>query len=257
MKNIKNKFKIHPLTYGLLFLSFCSGYFKNILIIFGIVIFHELGHFFFIHHFHYTILNVEIYPFGGLTRVEKLINTPLKKEIIIALGGALFQILLFLIIFLVYKKGWILDHTYNLFQNYNKIILIFNLLPLTPLDGSIIIHSMFEYFFPYQKAYFIYLIFSVIALFGFLTFHSFKSLNNYMILIFLIQKIYEAYQKRKHYQNKFYLERYLYDLPYEKIKSHNILDIKELKKDTLHFFWKKDRFIHEKEYLKEYYSNKT
>lgn len=254
MKNIKSKFKIHPCTYGLLFLSFCSGYFKNILIIFGIVIFHELGHLFFIHSFHYSVLNVEIYPFGGITRVEKLINTPLKKEMIIALGGVFFQVILFFVISLAYQSGWFLERTYFLFQNYNKVIFIFNLLPLAPLDGSIIVHSILEYFFSYQKAYFFYLIFSILALLGFITFHSFHSLNNYMMIVFLILKIYEAYQKRKHYQNKFYLERYLYDLPYEKIKSHPNIDILNLKKDTLHFFWKKDRYLHEKEILKEHYS---
>ena len=76
-----------------------------------------------------------------------------------------------------------------------------------------------------------------------------------MIIVFLFFKIYEAYKKRKYYQNKFYLERYLYELPYTRIKSHNHLDLKQLKKDTLHFFWKKDRYLHEKEFLKIYYSN--
>lgn len=225
--------------------------------IFGIVLFHELGHIFLSHHFEYPILKVEIFPFGGLTVVEKPINTPLKKEVLIALGGVIFQIILFCIFFLFYKEGWILESTYHLFLNYNKTILIFNLLPMTPLDGSILMHSIIEYFFSYQKAYILYLAISFITLLSFMTFHSLKSLNNYMILVFLFFKIYEAYKKRKHYQNKFYLERYLYKLPYTKIKSHNYLDLKLLKKDTLHFFWKKDRYLHEKEFLKDYYSNKT
>ena len=75
-----------------------------------------------------------------------------------------------------------------------------------------------------------------------------------MILTFLIFKIYDAYKKRKYYENKFYLERYLYEFPYTKIESHPFPDISKLKKDTLHFFWKKDRYLHEKEFLKNIYT---
>lgn len=251
MKNIKNKFKINIFTYLLFFFAFCSGYFKNTILLFGIVLFHEIGHICFIHHFEYKIEKVEIYPFGGITSVSKPINTPIKKEIMIALGGILFQIVLIPIFLLLHEKGWILENTYSLFQNYNKVIMIFNLLPITPLDGSKIVHSILEYFFPYEKAYNLYIVGTIIAFFLFACFHALKSLNNYMILMFLLFKAYEAIRERKYCYNKFYLERYLYEFPYQRVESHLDPNIKKLKKDTLHFFWNKDRYIHEKELLKK------
>ena len=244
---------MNSFTYMLILTSLVTGFIKNILLILCIVIVHEFGHILMIHHFEYEIEKVEIFPFGGITKVNKPINTPLKKEIWIALGGVLFQFLLFLVFYLLFQNGFIRESTYYLFQNYNKTILVFNLLPIVPLDGSILCHSLLEYIWPYQKAYNIYLFISFLSflLFGF--FHTINGLNNYMILTFLLFKIYDAYKKRKYYENKFLLERYLYELPYTKIESHSFPNISKLKKDTLHFFWKQDRYLHEKEFLKNIY----
>lgn len=254
MKNIKAKFKINSFTYLLILSSLLTGFIKNIGLILLIVVVHELGHVFFIHHYEYEIEALEIFPFGGITKVKKPINTPLKKEIIIACGGVLFQFLLFLIFYYFRESGIIRENTYHLFQTYNKTILIFNLLPIIPLDGSVIWHALLEYFFSYQKAYIGYIITAIIFFSFFFLFHTINSLNNYMILTFLIFKIYDAYKKRKYYENKFYLERYLYEFPYTKIESHSFPDISKLKKDTLHFFWKNDRYLHEKEFLKNIYT---
>lgn len=256
MKNIVKKFKWNPFTYVLLFAAVCTGFFKNILLILLIVIVHELGHIFMIRHFEYPILGVEIYPFGGITRVDKPINTPLKREILIALSGVGMQVLFFFLFFFLYHQGWILERTFFLFTSYNKVIFLFNLMPIIPLDGSILIHSFLEFFFPYKKAYSLYFLFSCVSLFFFATYHTLKSLNNYMILFFLFYKLYDAYQKKKHYLNRFFLERYLYEVPYQKISSHSYPDLDLLKKDTLHFFWMNDRYLHEKEFLKKRYQNK-
>ena len=102
MKNIKAKFKMNCFTYMLILTSLVTGFIKNILLILCIVIVHEFGHILMIHHFEYEIEKVEIFPFGGITKVNKPINTPLKKEIWIALGGVLFQFLLFLVFYLLF-----------------------------------------------------------------------------------------------------------------------------------------------------------
>jgi len=255
MKNIVKKFKWNPFTYFLLFASLCTGFFKNIFLILFIVLVHELGHILMIRHYEYPILEVEIYPFGGITKVDKPINTPLKEEILIALSGVMMQVVLFLFFLFLFRQGWILENTFSLFYHYNKIIFLFNLLPIIPLDGSILMHSILEYFFPYKKAYFVYLIFSVISFFLFATYHTLQSLNNYMILFFLLYKISDAFQKRRHYFNRFFLERYLYDVPYQRIASQSYPNLDLLKKDTLHFFWMKDRYLHEKEILKGRFSS--
>ena len=132
--------KINFLTIYFLLLLFLCGYLKIGIIIFSIVIIHELGHVFFIKMFKYEIIDITIYPFGGMTRIKKDINTPINKELFIAFGGILFQMILlgitmFLPISIITK---------TIFWKYNLSIMIFNMLPIIPLDGSIILKD-FEY----------------------------------------------------------------------------------------------------------------
>ena len=76
MKNIKAKFKINTFTYLLILSALWTGLIKNISLILFIVIIHELGHAFFLHRYEYEIIQIEIFPFGGITKVNKPINTP-------------------------------------------------------------------------------------------------------------------------------------------------------------------------------------
>lgn len=253
MKNIQNKFKINIGTYFLLLIACFTGFYKNILLIFLIVIVHELGHILSIRKLEYNIESVEIFPFGGVTKVNKPINTPLKSEIKIAFSGVFFQIILFFIFFILNQQGIIREQTFFMFNSYNIAIALFNLLPIIPLDGSIIVHSIFEYFFSFKKSYYYYQVFSVLSFLLFAILALNQSLNNYMILTFLLYKMIDVFKKRKLIQNKFFLERYLYEFPYRNIKSHSYPKLDDLKKDTLHFFWIGDKYLHEKEFLKKRY----
>ena len=38
------------------------------------------------------------------------------------------------------------------------------------------------------------------------------------------------------------------------MESHPYPDLSKLKKDTLHFFWIKDRYLHEKEFLRKHFA---
>ena len=57
------------------------------------------------------------------------------------------------------------------------------------------------------------------------------------------------------YQNmRFQLERYLNDLPYQKIRNEKQLDLSLLKKDTYHYFKKDNTYVSEKQILKKKFS---
>ncbi len=253
MMNILAKFKIHFLTYLCILIACLTGYLKNIFLILLIICIHELGHILWIKHYEYEIEKIEIFPFGGVTTIRKPINTPLKEELSIALGGVSLELCLIPVFVFLYHQGFINPYTYQLFHYYNKAILLFNILPIIPLDGSIFFHSLLEFFLPYKKAYQIFLISSAIMLFIFLGYLIKNTLNNYMIASLLLVKFYDALQNRQYIQNKFYLERYLYEIPYEKIESHPYPALEKLKKDTLHFFWYKDRYLHEKVFLQKHF----
>lgn len=251
MRSISSKLKINSICY-FIFLSFLlTGFIKNILLIFCIVLVHELGHIFFLKWFHYEIVKVEIFPFGGITTTEKMINSPINKDLLIYMGGMFFQVLLYFFFTFLYQKGFILENTYTIFNYYNKSILFFNLLPIRPLDGGEIFLLFIQKFFPYTKTLTLANYTSVFFFILFILYNIKSNLNQLIIISFLLYKIIDFYRKREYFKNKFLLERYLYTIPYKKIEHDEIQDIELLKKETLHFFKNKEKYKHEKEILRE------
>lgn len=251
MKNIRKIFKINFATYILILTFLLTGLIKNILLIYIIVIVHEIGHIFIARLLKYKIIKVEIYPMGGVTTIDKKVNTSIKEELLIASFGLFFQILLWLIMKILYINNIISINAYELFLGYNFTIFCFNLLPIIPLDGHYIFKTILEYIFPFKKSYYISFIISLIFIILFITYNMVYSLNNYLIISFLIYKIINSYKDFKYIYLKFLTERYLYDINYKKIKYENKLDLNLLKKDNYHYFKKNDRIISEKKLLKQ------
>ena len=131
----------------LLFILFLCGYIRIGLIISLIILVHELGHVLVCLFFKYKVKSVTLYPFGGITKVEKDINTETNKEIVLALAGIFMQILLIPIV------KFINIHDYDIFLKYNLSIMFFNLLPIIPLDGSIVLKSILNKFFSFKTSY--------------------------------------------------------------------------------------------------------
>ena len=179
--------KIIKLDYStifiLLILLLC-GYIRIGLIIMFIVLFHELGHVLVCLFFKYKIINITIYPFGGITKIEKDINTNPSKELILAFAGIFMQIILIFIVKLFSI------HDYELFLKYNYSIMLFNLIPIIPLDGSIIVKSILNKFFSFKKSYVLYIIISIISVFLYVIINYKYSINNYLIIGIFIYKIY-------------------------------------------------------------------
>ncbi len=243
MKNIKKKFKINITTYCFFLLAFLCGYFKNVIYIFLIVFLHELGHVLAIKFFKYKVIQVELFPFGGITKIDKPINSSINKEFIIAISGVTIQFILAII--LIYFK----PNDYILINTYNNIILLFNLLPIIPLDGSIIMHTFLEKFFSYQKAFFFYQLISFSFFILFLIYNIFYPIDNYFICIVLLIQFLIVLKNKKYLLNRFYLERMLYSFPYKKIENNFDNNISSLKKETRHFFYQNNHYLSEKEML--------
>ena len=238
--------KINSLTIYFLLLAFFCGLIKNALIIFTIVLIHEMGHVFFIKLLGYEIDSINIYPFGGITKVNKDLNTPINQELLIAWGGIIFQCFLFLLLFLPLFSL----PTKHLIFFYNTSIMMFNLIPIIPLDGSIITSSFFAKFLSFQKTYLLTIILSIFNIIVFLIFDFTHSLNNYLITIFLIYKTYEYLKNKNYIYNRFLLERYLKNFSFKNISTKKG-NLKILKKDTYQYFIEKEGIKSEKVKLQE------
>jgi stage IV sporulation protein FB len=246
---MKNIWQVDYTTYFYIFLSILSGDFKTIIILYLIIIFHELGHVYWLKKFKYSILKITIYPFGGITNYYSLVNHNIKEHILISLGGIINQIILIPIFYLLFKYNLINNYSYHLFNTYNAALIIFNLLPIIPLDGSKVYNLFLEYFLSYYLANKITIIASFITLFIFIFKILSLKINNLIIICFLIYQIILFIKNQKYLNNKFLTERYLYDLPFHKIKYFTNYNPKLLYQDTYHYF----NYISEKTILNKLY----
>lgn len=247
MKNILNKININFLTYYFLIICFICGFIKNAIIIYFIVIIHELGHIIIIKLLKYEIIKIEIYPFGGITKINKKINSKIINDIFISINGVLFQF--FIIKLLCYYLNFN-SSTLNIINEYNKTILLFNILPIIPLDGSKLLEALLNMFFSYKKSYYITIISSIIFIILFINYNILNSFNNYLIILILIYYTYRYYKDFKYIFNRFLIERILYKIPYKKIK-YNTKSIYDLRKEYRHYFKEKNNYISEESKIKE------
>ncbi len=224
-----------------------TGFIKNIFIIYLICIFHELGHILFINIFGYRVINIEILPIGTYTNIDKDINTSINKDILITLGGVLFQFILFIILYILKKN--INYITYDMFIKYNSYIILFNILPIIPLDGSKLVRLILEKKLSFYISFKIYIIISIISLISFILITK-----NYYILLFLLFRNILEYKNFKYIYNRFIIERYINDTDYYKI-INNSKNIKDLRKECFHFYLKNNRYLNEKKYIEKYYFN--
>ena len=186
-----------------------------------------------------------------MTKIDIPINSSINKEIIISLSGIFMQLILYPLAYVIFESK-----TYQTFLLYNTTILLFNLLPIISLDGSVFFHSLFEKYFPYQKAFQCYKALSV-ACFLLFVYGNYKyKLDNYFICLVLFFQFLTLKKEEKYLIHRFYLERYLHTFPTKKIENHYQKNIKVLKKETTHFFYDQDSFKNEKEVLKEKFTKR-
>lgn len=232
----KNIFKIHPLFYLTAFICVITANFKNFIIFSSIIIVHELGHIIGAIIFKWKIDKVILLPFGGITIFQENIDKSLKEEFIIAILGPLLQ----LVFYFLYSGN-------SIFNQYNLIILLFNLLPIYPLDGSKIVNILFNEFISFKRSHILTIITSFITLLVVILSIKYNLLL-YLILLFIVLEIIKEINKHNYYFNRFLLERYLYNNEYSKNKI--IDNIKKMKKQTKHIFKINNKYFTEREIIR-------
>ncbi len=244
LKTIRNIFKIDFLTYIFIIISFLTGQFKTIIIYMLLIIIHELGHFLAAKLFNWKVDKIYIYPLGGVTKFNENINKPLIEEFLITIMGPIFQVVFSIFLF----------YNFDISFSLSNKLLLFNLLPITPLDGS----KLFNIFSSLVKPFKISLILSIkvsyIFYFGIILL-SYFFLNSKFILIveiLLIFKIIDEKKRSNYYFNKFLLERYLYKYNFKHTKVVKSVD--EFYKYHSNIINKR-RIYNEKEILNIYFNS--
>lgn len=219
--------------------------FKDFVIFSSIICIHELGHILVAFFFHWQIDKIIILPFGGITIFKESLNKPLTQELCIAIAGPIFQMTFY----------FLFGQYHPLFFLYHYSILLFNLLPIVPLDGSKMVSIFLHKFFSFKKTGYITLwvsIFTIIIILGYGYIKNYN-ISLIIILLFLVLEIIKQWGKQKYYFQKFLLERHLYNYHFKKEK---VIDkVEKMQKEKRHLFKIGQNYYTEKEILRKKFDN--
>lgn len=169
----------------------------------------------------------------------------MKEELIVLLSGPLLQI-----IFWIVFRNVLNINDLEYFDKYNKLILIFNILPIYTLDGGKLLNLILEKVFSYKKSLYISLFISFIIIFFLLCLKN--TLINYLVILLVLIKLIDILSNVDIIYNKFLIERYLYSFKYKrKIIINNMNSFMRSKN---HIVKINDIYITEKMALKKIYN---
>ena len=222
----------NPLFYICAFICILTGYLKIFVLSMFIIIIHELGHIITSKVFKWKIDKIIILPFGGLIIFNEKIDNNLIQEFLITISGPLLQLIVTLLI------------NNSLLNNISYTLLIFNLLPIVPLDGSKILNIVLNKFICFRISYYVLLIISILFIINIFKFN----LIIILVIICLIKEIVLSFLKYKYIYNKLILEKYLYKIKYKKIRKIN--NINSLYRNSTHLIKYKNKYYLEETYIK-------
>ncbi|MEI5905681.1 M50 family metallopeptidase [Bacillus spongiae] len=211
MWQVLKKIHFHPLLWLVVGISILTGYFIDLVIVLSILVVHELGHGVMAHVLSWRVKRISLLPFGGVAEMDEYGNRSMKEELFVVLAGPFQHIWMMFFGWIFFVMGWIPPYYYEAFMMYNVMILVFNLLPIWPLDGGRLVNITLHSFFPYIEAnkwsiltslgLLICLNLSVMFMFPF-HFHL------WVVLSFLYVSLWREWKQRKYAHMKFLLERY-------------------------------------------------
>ncbi|HEY3426262.1 MAG TPA: M50 family metallopeptidase [Negativicutes bacterium] len=143
---LNNWFLILMAVFGL------AGLGAKALAVFGAVLWHELWHALAARALGFTVREIELLPFGGVARIDRLGEAGAKNEILIAAAGPLSSLVLAAVVYLgmLQLPSWADELAF--YCNMNLMLAGFNLIPALPLDGGRIFRAWLVFFFDYGKA---------------------------------------------------------------------------------------------------------
>ena len=118
-KNIEIEF--HRTYLVMAFGFILTGYYLNLIVFTSLILVHELGHYLMARINKINVTKIVVYPYGGMTKIDDMINLDISKELLVATAGVIMQYLFYLLIGCCYQKGIIRGYT-KVFRLANGIL---------------------------------------------------------------------------------------------------------------------------------------
>jgi stage IV sporulation protein FB len=142
-------FRFHPLFIMIMISSVVTGYFIELITLFGIVFVHEMGHVAAAKGFGWKIIDIRFLPFGGVATVDEQGKNSAWEEMIVAAAGPLQNGIMIGLTLMMQGLGFWDAEWGAYFIQANLFIGLFNLLPILPLDGGKIMQSLLSLWLNY------------------------------------------------------------------------------------------------------------
>lgn len=175
------KLSVHYSLASIVLVFFYTGLYIEFLLFFGTIVFHELGHVVACLLFKQKVNRLNITAVGGILDVE-IRRITFLKELLIYASGIIFNLFLIMIARFINN-----EYYQKLLYDYNMLIILFNILPIFPLDGFRIFDLILSLFKDAFREFKIIVVISWLSLIGLFVF-SFanKSIAFIVIAIFLL-----------------------------------------------------------------------
>lgn len=208
-------YRLHPLFLILMLFSILTGYFIEMLTLFGVVTIHELGHVVAAKSFGLKVRHVQLLPFGGVADIDEpsLVPAPVYQEVVIYISGPLQNGWMAAFSYIMVMVGWGDAAYWSYFLQANIIIGLFNLLPILPLDGGRLLLSFLSCLISYHRALVWTLYSSLLLSAAFILFslvHFFNGgiqLNLLLVGFFLIYTNWYGYKQLPYQFLRFLIKR--------------------------------------------------
>ncbi|MEQ2526385.1 M50 family metallopeptidase [Bacillaceae bacterium CLA-AA-H227] len=206
-----NKIYIHPLLWVVVAIAVVTAHFIELSLLLLIIFIHEMGHAVAASFFSWRVKRISFLPFGGVAEIDEHGNRPLKEEAIVTLAGPIQHLWLLAVAFFLYEFNLISDFIYTNFVQFNLMILIFNLLPIWPLDGGKFVFLWLSIKESFPKAFRQTLHISIFALSIFVLMILLVepvNLNVWIIVAFIIFTLRYEWKQSRYVFIRFLMERY-------------------------------------------------
>lgn len=135
-------FRVHPTFLLVLAIYGVLGLFAQALVVFALVVGHELAHLAMAKAYGFKVVALELFPFGGAAICEDFFEGKKLEETTVAMAGPIFNVGLLFIAQGLRWEGWWDGSLSDDFVRLNFWLAAFNLLPLLPLDGGRVVRAL-------------------------------------------------------------------------------------------------------------------